>query len=227
MAYIHKDLGELGSVGAGLVVTAVANVGVNAYHAAKMSKMQQRFQKRLETDQEKMDWFRLLLARFKSVANRLATVGQVPGTPAFETHLKKALKADMDYGGKCNVNMYMPVTKDDVIGQPRKSFAKITRTGFVTEGSVPKDVGPIWANGCKAALDEARIAYIKRFKGQKQFEHLRAHKEDIGTLDLALKFGTGFFLLIMMIFIMKVQGAVIEEQAPPPRRKKKKKKPRP
>lgn len=224
MTYIHKELGELGTAGAGLVVAAAANVAVSAHHAAKMSEMQRKFQRRLETDQEKMDWFRLLLSRFKSLSVRLATVGQRPGTPQFEAHLKKVLKADMAYGGNCNVNMYMPITKDDVVGQPRKTFAKISRGGYVSKGTVPKDVGPIWANGCKAALDEARIAYIKRFKGQKQFKHLRAHKEDIGTLNLALKFGTGFFLLIMMVFITRIQSAVIEEQAPPPRRKKRKKK---
>lgn len=226
MSYIHKHLGEVstfGTAGAGLVVAAAANVAVNAHHAAKMARMQRRFTRNLESDTEKMDWFKLLLSRFKSIAVRLATVGQRPGTLEYEKWLRKALIDDMDYKGHCNIDMYMPMTSKDVAGKPRDIFATITRDGYM-EGKAPKEVGLIWAHGCKGALDEARIAFIKRYKGQKEFEHLREHKEDLGTMNLALKFGTGFFLLIMMMIITKIQGAVVEAQAPPPPRKKRKKK---
>lgn len=224
MVYIHRDLGELGTAGAGLVVAAAANVAVNAHHAAKMARMQKRFTRNLESDQEKMDWFKLLLERFKSVAIRLATVGQRPGTLEFEKWLRKALKDDMDYKGHCNIDMYMPMKPGDTLGKPREIFATINKNGYMEKGKAPKEVGLIWAHGCKGAMDEARMAFIKRYKGQKEFEHLREHKEDLGTMNLALKFGTGFFLLIMMLILSKVQSAVVRAQAPPPRKKRKRKK---
>jgi len=39
-----------------VIGTAVANVGVTAYHAAKISKLQKGFQEKLENDQQKINY---------------------------------------------------------------------------------------------------------------------------------------------------------------------------
>lgn len=221
--YDHIGLGLAPNVA--IVGTAVANVAVTAYHAAKVSALQQGFQAKLESDEEKKNYIKYLVVRIQSVAQRLGQNGVYrPGTEAFEGAIKIAMARDMNYKGNCNADIYYPLTKDDVPGKPRKIWATIDRTGYVKPGSpVPPDVGPIWATGCKNADDQARMAYIDRLKGERKHSHFKIFKEDIGSLNLLLRAGTGIFMVIIMIIIIKVQRAVVAEQAPPKRKRKKKK----
>jgi hypothetical protein len=219
----HKGFGFTAPVT--VVGTAIANVGVNAHHAVKVSKMQQKFSKRLESDQEKMAYLKLVILRVQSIAERLAKGGKYrPGTPEFEKILGVALKNDMAYKGLCNADIYYPLGNDPK-GSPRAIWASISRGGYVTPGTpVPPDVGPIWATGCKNADDRARMAYVQRFKGRRKHKHFRTHKEDIGTMDLFLRAGTGILMVAMLFLVTRIQKAVISEQAPPKRKRRKKKK---
>jgi len=196
-----------------VVGTAVANVAINADHIIKVGKIQSKQQQVLDTDAAKMDYIKTVILRVRSLGPRLARGGKYrPGTKAFEVILAKALKNDMSYKGYCNADIYVPFGPNDTPGNPRGVWASITRGGQVKSGSVPRDVGPIWATGCKNAEDDARMAWIKKFKGERKFSFLRAHKEDIGTMNLALRFGTGLFMAAALLLLIKVQRAVVKEQ---------------
>lgn len=199
-----------------LVGAAAANVGVNAYHAVKLNKMQQGFQKKLDSDANNIEYIRLLVSRLKSLGNRIAkTTPHRPGTKEFEALLKKVLINDMLYKSYCNADIYFPMGPNDVPGRPRDVWASINSTGYVKKPTiVPPDVGPIWAAGCKNAHDEFRITNVKQYKGERRFDFLKTHKIDVGTLNLLLKFGAGIFLLVVAILMIKLQSAVIEEQKP-------------
>ena len=205
-----------------VVGTAVANVAINADHMIKVSALQKKFAGKLESDQQKMDYIKILLLRIQSLSTRLAKGGRYrPGTKGFEVLLGRALKNDMKYKGYCNADIYYPYNGES---GARKVWASITRSGHVISGKVPKDVGPLWASRCKNAEDAARMAYITKFKGQRKHRIFKTHKEDLGTMDLFLRFGTGLFLVMVMIMAIKVQRAVIKEQEPMFKKKKKKKK---
>tara|TARA_B100000925_G_C21894895_1_gene424538 strand:+ start:121 stop:816 length:696 start_codon:yes stop_codon:yes gene_type:complete len=208
-----------------VIGTAVANVGVTAYHAAKISKLQKGFQEKLENDQQKINYIKYVLARMESIAMRLGSNGVYrPGTPEFENALKQTLKSDMNYRGNCNADIYWPLKKGETPGKPRQVWATIDRTGYIKPGAqVPPDVGPIWATGCKNAIDAGAQEYIKRFKGERKHQHFKIFKEDLGTMDVFLRAATGIFMVIMLVIVTKVQRAVLREQAPPKIKKRKKK----
>jgi len=199
-----------------LIGSAVTNVALTAGHAVKMNKMQQGFQKKLDNDAARMDYIRLMVARFKSLGTRLArTTRHRPGTPEFNLLLKKALINDMFYRSYCNADIYWPMGKEDAFGKPRKVWGSINRSGFVKKPTqLPRDVGPIWASGCKNGHDEFSIAYANKFKGDRRFQHLKTHKIDVGTMNLLLRVGSGLFLMIVAILMIKIQRAVIREQTP-------------
>ena len=211
-----------------VVGTAVANVGIEAHHAAKVAKLQDKFTARLESDEEKKAYINYVVARLESVAVRLAKGGVYrPGTAEFDKVLGQVVKQDMNYKGLCNADIYWPKTTQDKEGAPRKIWASISRTGFVAPGAdVPPDVGPVWATGCKNAHDQASMAWIARYKGERKHRHFKIFKEDIGSMDLFLRAGTGIFMIAMLLLVTRVQKAVIKEQAPPPRKKIKIKKPK-
>jgi len=201
-----------GQTGIAIVGTAVAQVGIDAYHAVKTSKLQRGFQKKLDTDAARVDYIKSIVLRFKSLGLRLATGGRYrPGTKEFETILAKALTKDMNYKGLCNANIYVPGTK-----VPRDVWASISRGGYIKPPTtLPPDVGPIWAGGCKNAQDEFRMIFIKKFKGTRKFEHFKVHKEDIGTINLFMKFGMALIILVVLLMMLKIQRAVIKEQQRP------------
>jgi len=199
-----------------LVGSAVANVAVSAHHAVQMNKLQQGFQRKLDSDAARMEYIRFMVARFKSLGTRLArTTRHRPGTKEFNLLLKKAMINDMFYRGYCEADIYVPMGGKDSPGRPRSVWASITRSGFIKHGrGLPRDVGPIWSVGCKNSHDEFSIAAITKFKGKRRFQRFKTHKIDVGTLDLLLRFGTGFFIMIVGILMIKVQRAVIKEQKP-------------
>lgn len=203
------------------VATAAANVGVNAYHAAKTDKIVQAFENKLRDDEAAMAYIRNLVLRFEGLGTRLArTSGIRAGTPEFENLLRKSMINDMQYHGNCNADIFVPPTARDRPGVPRALWGKINRSGFLEQPSViPPDVGPIWATGCKNAQDQFRIAQAQQIKGKSRFEYLLGSKAGIGQWDIIARIGSGLFLLIFAILMLKYQGAVIHEQ-------KKAKKPR-
>lgn len=207
-----------------VVGAAVGNVAVSAHHAVAMNKLQQRFQRKLDNDAANMEYIKLLVARFKSMGTRLArTTRHQPGTKEFNLLLKKAMINDMFYRGYCEADIYVPMESKDSPGKPRNVWASITRSGYVKppKKGLPPDVGPIWASGCKTGLDEFSIAAITKLKGKRRYEHLKTSKIDIGTMNLLLRFGTGFFIMIVGILMIRVQRAVIKEQKPFVKAKKK------
>jgi len=217
--YHHGGFGQ--AVAATVVGTAIANVVINAGHMLKVGALQKKFGGKLESDQQKMDYLKIILLRLQSLSTRLAKGGRYrPGTKGFEVLLGRAIKNDMKYKGYCNADIYFPF----VAGAPPKVWASFTRAGHVSAGAVPRDAGALWAGRCKNAEDEARMAYIKRFKGRRKHSIFKAFKEDLGTMDLFLRFGLGAFLVAVMVMAIKVQRAVIKEQKPQLKKKKKKKK---
>ena len=207
-----SNLGQ--AEGIALVGVAAANAGINAAHAAKVSKIQKKQESKLEADELAMLYVRNLVYRIETLGTRLArTSGIRPGTPAFEELLREALISDMAYQGNCNADIFIPPTATSKAGEPRAIWGKINRTGFLEQPSgLPPDVGPIWAIGCKNAQDKFRIASIEAFKGAHQFKHIKTTKSDIGTVGLFVTFGAGLFLLIAFILSIKMQSAVIKEQ---------------
>jgi hypothetical protein len=225
--YIYTGLGQGLGQGAAMVGTAIVNVGVQAHHAVKVGQLQRKFSSKLENDEEKKQYIKYIAQRINSVATRLGKNGRFrAGTPEYEEALTKVLSSDMTYRGNCNADIYYPMTTKDAIGKPRKVWASISRSGFVKPGTpVPRDIGPIWATGCKNAHDAGRMAYIQRFKGEKKHSFFKTHKEDLGSMNLLLRAATGIFMVIALVIVTRVQKAVIKEQAPPKRRKRRKKKP--
>lgn len=211
-----------------LVGTAAANAGVNAYHAAKVGKIQRQQERKLEDDEIAMTYIRNLVYRLETLGTRLSrTSGIRPGTPEFEALLKEAMSSDMDYQGLCNASIYIPPNATSKRGEPRTVWGKINRTGFLEQPSaLAPDVGPIWATGCKNAQDKFRIAFLENFKGGQKFRHIKTTKSDIGTMEIFIKFGTGLFLLIVLLMSMKMQSAVIREQRRRPKPKQETKKSR-
>jgi hypothetical protein len=208
-----------------MVVTAAANVAVSAHHAVKVGEMQKRFGKKLDSDEAKKQYIKFIIERFQSLGTRLAKGGRYrPGTDAFELILKKALLDDMNYHGYCKTDIFVPHTPGDKPKATRTVYASIDRIGHVSRGKVPPDVGPIWATGCKNADDFFRMAYIEGIKGKRKHRFFKFFKEDIGTMDLFLRFGTGLLLAIVMLAMIKIQRAVVAEQVPLPRKKRKKRK---
>jgi hypothetical protein len=208
----RNNLGQ--AEGIALVGVAAANAGINAAHAAKVSKIQKRQGSKLDADELAMTYVRNLVHRIETLGTRLArTSGRRPGTAEFEELLKEALSSDMNYQGNCNADIYVPPTSTSKVGEPRTIWGKINRTGFLEQPSrLPPDVGPIWATGCKNAQDKFRIASIEAFKGTQKFKHIKTTKSDIGTVGLFVTFGAGLFLLIVFIMSIKMQTAVIKEQ---------------
>lgn len=194
-----------------LVGSAVVNVAVSAHHAVQMNKLQRGFQKKLDNDAARIEYIKLMIARFKSVGIRLArTTRHAPRTKEFDLLLKKAMINDMFIRGYCEADIYHPG-----VGQPRNVWASIDRSGYIKHGrGLPRDVGPIWSEGCKSGHDEFSIAAATKIKGKRRYERLKTHKIDIGTMNLLLKFGTGFFMMIVGILMIRVQRAVIKEQQP-------------
>jgi len=208
-----------------MIATSVGKVAVTAHHAVKVGKMQKKFGKKLDSDERKKEYINFIIERFQSIGTRIAKGGKYrPGTKAFELVLKKALLDDMNYKGYCNTDIFVPHAEGDVPKATRQIYASIDRTGHVSRGQVPPDVGPVWATGCKNADDFFRMAYIDRFKGERKHGFFKLFKEDIGTMDLFLRFGVGLLMAIVMVAMIKVQRAVVIEQAPPKRKKKKKSK---
>ena len=217
---MRKKLSNLGQAEAiAMVGTAAANAGVNAYHAAKVSKIQKQQEKKLEFDEIQMAYVRNLVYRLEALGTRLArTSGVRPGTPEFEELLKEALKSDMEYKGNCNADIFVPPTATSKAGEPRSIWGKISRTGFLEQPSgLPPDVGPIWASGCKNAQDKFRVAFIDAFKEEQQFRRIKTTKSDTGTLALFFTFGAGLLLLVMFVLSIKMQTAVIKEQRRKPK----------
>jgi hypothetical protein len=224
------DLGDFGIIQAVAVATAVGNVAVNAHHALKVSKLQSGFQKRLETDEEKKDYVKLVAQQFQDVGKRIARGGRFrPGTEAFELVLKRALKDEIHYKGNCNVTIFKPYRESP--DKPREVLAKISKTGYVEPGAHgPKDMGPLWAGKCRASQDIFKLEHVGRYKGARKHRYLRAFREDVGTMDLFVRYGVGFIMAAVMMVMIKIQYSVVEEQKTIPRRrrkKKKKKKPKP
>jgi hypothetical protein len=229
MAYVR-----FGQAGYGITVvgTAAANAAINVHHALKVSKMQERFQKQLETDAQKIEYTKAIAARFRDVGLRAAKTGKYqPGTKQFEDFLKKILANDMVYKGYCNADIFVPMREYDQPNQPRPIFASISRSGHVSAGAVPRDVGPVWAAKCKMAEDEFRMAILKRVKGERKFQFLKVFKTDIAVKDLALRFGIGLVLVVAMLLLVKMQKALITEQeillGKKKKKKKKKRRPKP
>ena len=194
------------NVAAGAAGAAITNAAINVGHAMSMDKLQQRFQRQLKDDQSKIDYIKNLVLRLQSLGTRLAHNRNVyPGTPEFDALLRKALINEMNYRGKCNADIYTPMTSSDALGKPRAVIGRFFNTGYLENSNLPKDVGPIWATGCKNAEDAFRTARIKFLRGQSKFNVLKAQKEDIGTLKLALKFGTGLFMSVLLLIAVKAQ----------------------
>lgn len=208
----RSNLGQAEAIA--LVGVAAANAGINAAHAAKVSKIQKKQEGKLDADELAMTYIRNLVHRIETLGTRLArTSGRRPGTPEFEELLKEALASDMNYQGNCNADIYIPPTSTSKAGEPRSIWGKINRTGFLEQPSVlPPDVGPLWATGCKNAQDKFRIASIEAFKGSQKFKHIKTTKSDIGAVGLFVTFGAGLFLLVVFLLSIKMQTAVIKEQ---------------
>lgn len=196
------------------VATAAANAGVSIYHAAKVDKLQKGFQQKLDADDIAMNFVRAMLARFRSVGTRLAqTTTARPGTSDFEKLLTISTKEDMNYAGNCNTAIYQPRSPEDKPGTPRQIWAKIDRSGHITQPNpLPPDVGIIWAAGCKNAQDEFRTTWVQNYKGDRRYAHVRDTKFDIKTLNVFLKFGGGLILVVALLIMIKLQRAVIAEQ---------------
>ena len=194
--------------------TAAANAGVSVYHAAKVSKLQQKFQSKLDQDEIDMDFIRALLARFRSTGTRLAqTTTARPGTPDFDKLLMISTKEDMKYKGNCNAAIYNSRKAEDKLGQPREIWADIDRSGHITQPNrLPLDIGVIWASGCKNAQDEFRTTWVQGYKGDRRYAHVRDTKFDIKTLNVFLKYGGGLLLVVALLVMIKLQSAVISEQ---------------
>ena len=194
----------LGQAGA-LALAAASNVAVTAYHAHKVSKMQRKFQKHLERDAANIDYMKNIVTYFTSAGNRVAVVsGFEPGTSQFEFALMKALKKEMNYKGNCVADIYVPPNATDIFNTP--VWARVTRSGYV-EGPVPRDVGPIWATGCKNAQSEFRINYIKAIKSRRRFETGKIFREKLATSEIISKFVIGSLLIMMMVTVIKLQLA--------------------
>lgn len=197
------------------VLTAAANVAISADHAAKVSKLQQKFQGRLDQDEIDMDFVRALLARFRSAGTRLATTTKFqPGTADFDKLLSLSMKEDMTYRGNCNVIIFEPrKAQDKAATSSRPVWAEINRQGSIKQPNrLAGDIGIIWANGCKNAHDEFRTTWISNLKESRRYSALSTHKFDAKTLDLFWKFGTGILLAIVFLIVIKFQRAVISEQ---------------
>lgn len=224
--YIFEGHSDFGIVQAVVVGTAAANVGLTALHAAKMGALQREFSARLESDQQKIAFIKYIALRMESIADRLGKNGKYrPGTDEFEKAMAIALKNDMNYKGNCDTDIYYPLAPGEDPKKPRKVWASITR-GYVTipQGSpqnIPPDVGPIWATGCKNAIDQGRMAYISRYKGERKHNYFKIFKEDMGTRDIFLRAATGIIMVLFLIIITKVQRAVLKEQVPAKKKKKK------
>lgn len=209
-----RKLSNFGQEAFTMVATAAANAGVNAYHAAKVGKLQQKFDKKLDQDELQMAYIRNLILRFETLGTRLARTSRIhPGTPEFEELLKEALKSDMNYKGHCNADIYVPPTATSKAGEPREVWGKINRSGHLEQPShLPPDVGPIWSSGCKNAQDKFKIAFVDAFKEEKQFRRVKTSKTDIGSMGLLFTYGAGLFLLVVFILSIKMQSAVIRAQ---------------
>jgi hypothetical protein len=209
---------------AAMVGVAAANAAVNVHNVVQVDKIQKQQQSKLEADEMAMTYAKNLVYRLETLGTRLAkTSGIAPGTPEFESLLKKALAPDMVYQGNCNVDIFVTPTGTSKTGEPRAIWGSVNRTGFLSQPTtLPPDVGPLWATGCKNAQDKFRIARIEAIKGSKQFEHIKLVKSDTGAVSLFIAFGAGLLLVVAFLLSIKMQSAVIKEQ----RRKKPKSKPK-
>jgi len=197
------------------VGTAAANIGVAAHHAQQVKKLQKQFQRRLDSDQQKIEFIKNIVLRYRSLGERLVQTKDLqPGTKAFEAALKQALVNEMVYNGYCNADIYVPMGPEDKPGRPRPLFGKFTRSGYVKSdiSKMPPDVGLHWASGCKGAQEDFSRQWADKYRGTRQFERLKTHKEDIGITDLFIRYGTGLFLAAAILLALKVQRKVIKSQ---------------
>ena len=218
---------NLGQAAVAMVGVAAANAAVNVHNAVQIGKIQKQQEKHLESDAAQMTYIRNLVFRLETLGTRLAkTSGIRPGTPEFEDLLRKAMSPDMTYQGNCNADIYVPPTATDKPGESRAIWGKINRTGFLEQpSSLPPDVGPLWATGCKNAQDKFKISAITALKESRKFKHIKETKSDIGMTNLFVTFGAGLFLIIVFLLSIKTQSAVIRAQRPKksktkPKRKK-------
>lgn len=214
----HPNFGQIQAEGVALIGTTAANIGVNVYHSAKVSKIQREQERKLELDEIAMSYIRNLVHRFETLGTRLARTSRVrPGTPEFEALLRNSLKSDMFYRGNCKADIYVPPTESTGTGA-REIWGRINPTGHLEQPSmIPPDVGPIWSSGCRTAQDKFKIAYIDAHKENIKFKHIKTSKSDIGTLGLFFTFGAGLLVLVMFILSIKTQTAVLKEQRRKPK----------
>jgi hypothetical protein len=204
------DLGDFGITGAGAaVVVAAGEVAVNAVAAVKKQEMSQTFAKQFRSNDQKLDFIRNIVLRYKGAGRRLtSTTDARPGTDPFEQELANRLKSEMIYRGKCNADIYMPLTKR---GQAQQIIGKFYRSGYFDSkrGKFPKEAGATWSGGCKNAQDGFRSNYLKKRKGSGKFKQLKAVLEDTGTITLFLKVGVGFLMLLVMGMAIRAQKKVL------------------
>ena len=185
---------------------AIANVGLNLYHQKKINKMQKRFQRQLDRDAANIDYMKNIVEHFRNTGNRLLVVSDnEPGKSKFNFALMKALSRDMNYKGNCTTDIFRPADAKDLFNSP--IWAKVTRSGYVDAPGLPRDIGPIWATGCKNAHSEFRSNFIKNIKSRRKFTGLVQRKETLATSDLISKFVAGALLIMMMAVVIKLQLA--------------------
>lgn len=193
--YRNRTLGD-----AALVTAAVANSVIDILATKKMNKYQARFLKRLESDEVKMEFIRFLVAKLRSTGDRIVqTTNLEPGTPEFETYLTSQMLEDMHYQGNCNAEIFDPTAT------PRKIIGKFYRTGRIEAPGMPPDTGPIWATGCKNAQDFFRISHLKEQKGSNKFLKVKYQAEDLGTMDLFLRYGLGLLTIAILLIAIRLQ----------------------
>ena len=187
-------------------VAAITDVGVSFYHQTKVNRMQKRFQRNLDRDAANIDYMRNMIAHFKNTGNRLlVTHNAEPGRSNFDSALKKALSKDMNYRGNCAAEIFRPADAKDLF--KNHIWATVTGGGYVVTPGMTRDIGPIWATGCKNAYSEFRSNFIKKVKSGRKFTTLVYSKDILASSELIYKFVAGGLLIIMMGVVLKLQLA--------------------
>ena len=193
------------------ILSSAADIGLQYFNLKQVKKLQVSFQRRLDTDAEKIDYINNMVSRLTSEAIRFAEAGRVqPGIPEFDKTLALLVKNDIIYRGNCNADILAPVQNDK---EPRKVWASISRSGSIKPPTqLTPEVGVIWAGGCKEAEYQARIAYNKGIKTGLMFKAKTVLLGDLSALDIFMRVGGGLLLVVGFILLLKTQNVVIEEE---------------
>lgn len=218
-AGVGMFLGPAG-LAAGMLIGAIADVFIGAGAKKKARKQAKKAYFAALLKRYNTTIFITTLERIGAAMMHAQALGLKPGSAPFDDFLRKKLRTEIGYKGKCELDLYRPAKE----GEPRKVVATIDRHGRVKvlDGHFDQSLGPKWAEACK----EIHKAALQMWAEEKKEE--LEYAREIEKEKTAAQRNTVTRLLVNGGIIMLMMGYTIRQKkklkALRPRKPKRRKK---